>query len=104
MGCALSEPSSTSRADVTAPPPRASTSAPISVRVESAPSPEDAPTLFCQPHIPATYHIGEDLTEKDAEKEVHQPIEKGSAAELQAVLSRRQPSPEQLREEPFCSM
>ena len=46
----------------------------------------------------------EELPETDAQHELRETLESGSAAELEAVLSRRQPSLKQLREEPFCSM
>eukprot|EP00906_Rhabdomonas_costata_P009629 RCo013603 len=113
MGSVCSKPMSSDRVYATTAPPPAHTSASL---VESAGSGverlEDAPPHLAQAQAPVPTTIeatplvdqSEDLSETDEEKEIRVAIEKGSAAEFGAVLSRRQPSGEQLREEPFCSM
>eukprot|EP00906_Rhabdomonas_costata_P008506 RCo012112 len=112
MGCVCSEPGSSSREYTVTPPPHNSISTSTALPAVSAERPGESPLVCSHSHTLAPTSLetsalvkqSEDRKETNAEKEVHVAIEKGSAAELHAVLSLRQPSHEQLREEPFCSM
>eukprot|EP00906_Rhabdomonas_costata_P010761 RCo015132 len=110
MGCVCSESRSSNRVYAITPSLPLNTSAALAVPVlGGAERPEDAPPLLSQPKtaIPIAMEptpLGDQSELLDTDAEVRAAIEKGSAAQLEAVLSRKQLSGEHLREEPFCSM
>eukprot|EP00906_Rhabdomonas_costata_P026802 RCo038160 len=112
MGCIMSEQRSSNNVHDITPPPNVSTSTPIAALALSAAGHDDPPPPL--PHssnspptaVDASPSVRQNAEhpETDAGREICVSIEKGSATELNAVLSQRQPSCEQLQEEPFCSM